>query len=193
MAVSSKTPCFIAQHHGALIRTVLPPESHAKVLIPSTLYIIPIHLLFSCYKLCLTLCDPMDWSPPGSSDHGIFQAGIPEWVAISYSRGSSWRPRGRIHVSCVSCIGRWILYPYATWEALLWRWLYWIWHWKNTAFVRVCFLMYKMRSINWSLRSFSALAILNFSRCINSLSLIVSWKLHNLWGSPLLNLHFKCI
>ena len=40
-------------------------------------------------KLCLTLCDPMDSSPPGSSVHGISQARIPEWVAFSYSRGSS--------------------------------------------------------------------------------------------------------
>ena len=41
---------------------------------------------------CLTLCDPMDYSPPGSSVHGILQARILEWVAISISRGSS-RPR----------------------------------------------------------------------------------------------------
>ena len=34
---------------------------------------------------CWTLCDPMDYSPPGSSVHGIFQARIPEWVAISFS------------------------------------------------------------------------------------------------------------
>ena len=34
---------------------------------------------------CLTLCDPMDWSPPGSSVHGIFQARILEWVAIPFS------------------------------------------------------------------------------------------------------------
>ena len=38
---------------------------------------------------CLTLCDPMDCSPPGSSVHGIFQARILEWVPISFSRGSS--------------------------------------------------------------------------------------------------------
>ena len=34
---------------------------------------------------CPTLCDPMDCSPPGSSIHGIFQARILEWVAISFS------------------------------------------------------------------------------------------------------------
>ena len=38
---------------------------------------------------CLTLCDPMDCSPPGSSVHGILQARILEWAAISFSRGSS--------------------------------------------------------------------------------------------------------
>ena len=41
---------------------------------------------------CLTLCDPMDCSLPGSSIHGIFQTRILEWVAISFSRRSS-RPR----------------------------------------------------------------------------------------------------
>ena len=38
---------------------------------------------------CLTLCDPMNCSPPGFSVHGILQAKILEWVAISFSRGSS--------------------------------------------------------------------------------------------------------
>ena len=36
---------------------------------------------------CLTLCDPMDYSPPGFSVHGILQARILEWVAIPFSRG----------------------------------------------------------------------------------------------------------
>ena len=40
-------------------------------------------------NLCLTLLDTMDYSPPGSSVHGISQARIQEWVAISFSRGSS--------------------------------------------------------------------------------------------------------
>ena len=42
-----------------------------------------------CAHSCLILCDPMDYSLPGSSVHGIFQARILEWVAISYSRGSA--------------------------------------------------------------------------------------------------------
>ena len=40
-------------------------------------------------QLCPTLCDPMDYSLPGSSIHEIFQARVLEWVAISFSRGSS--------------------------------------------------------------------------------------------------------
>ena len=43
-------------------------------------------------QLCLTLFDPIDGSPPGSSVHGIVQARILEWVAIPFSRGSS-QPR----------------------------------------------------------------------------------------------------
>ena len=43
-------------------------------------------------KLCLTLCDSMDWGQPGSYVHGILQARILEWVVISFSRGSS-QPR----------------------------------------------------------------------------------------------------
>ena len=43
-----------------------------------------------CAQSCLTLCDSMDCSPPGSSVHGISQARILEWVAISFSSRSSW-------------------------------------------------------------------------------------------------------
>ena len=49
---------------------------------------------------CLTLCDPMDCSLPGSSVHRILQARILEWVAISFSRGSSW-PRDQTWIPCI--------------------------------------------------------------------------------------------
>ena len=65
--------------------------------------------LMCCVQSCPALCDPMDFSLPGFSVHGIFQASILEMVVISFSRQSSW-PRGWTHVSCVSCIGRWFLY-----------------------------------------------------------------------------------
>ena len=51
-------------------------------------------------------CDPVDCSPPGSSVRGILQARILEWMAISFSRGSSG-PRDR---TPISCIGRPVLY-----------------------------------------------------------------------------------
>ena len=63
----------------------------------------------SCVCVCL-------WTithRPGSSVHGILQARILEWIAISFSRGSSWG-RDQTHISC---IGKWILYHWATWEA----------------------------------------------------------------------------
>ena len=58
------------------------------------------------YKLlvaqsCPTLCDPVDFSPPGSSVHGILQAQILEWAAIPFSRGAS-QPRDQIRVSCIT-------------------------------------------------------------------------------------------
>ena len=69
---------------------------------------------------CPTLCYPMDCSLPGSSVHGIFQARILEWVAISFSRGSS-RPRDRTRVSHI--VGR-CFTIWATREAFQeWCWL----------------------------------------------------------------------
>ena len=64
---------------------------------------------------CQTLCNPVDYSQPGSSVHEISQARIMEWVAISYSRGLS-QPRDLTRVSWVSCLDRWIFYHCTTWE-----------------------------------------------------------------------------
>ena len=55
----------------------------------------------------------MDCGPPGSSVHRISQARILEWIAIFFSRKSSW-PRDQTHISCTD---RWILYHWATLEA----------------------------------------------------------------------------
>ena len=60
---------------------------------------------------CPTLWDPMDCKPPGSSVHGILQAKILEWVAISFSRGSSWL-RDQSLVSSIPCIRSRVLYHY---------------------------------------------------------------------------------
>ena len=50
---------------------------------------------------CPTLCDPMDCSPTGTSVHGVLQARIQEWVAISFSRESS-QPRDGTQLSCIA-------------------------------------------------------------------------------------------
>ena len=63
-------------------------------------------------KSCPTLLRPHGGSP-GSSIHWISQTKILEWVVISFSRGSSWARDG----SCVSCIGRLILFHWTNWEA----------------------------------------------------------------------------
>ena len=54
----------------------------------------------SVAQSCL-LCNPMDCNLPGASVQGILQARVLEWVAISFSRGSSW-PRDQTHVSCIA-------------------------------------------------------------------------------------------
>ena len=71
-------------------------------------------IIISCClvaKLYLTLCDPLDLLD--SSVHGVLQAGILEWVAISFFRGCFQISDG----TCISCIGRWILYHWAPREA----------------------------------------------------------------------------
>ena len=83
---------------------------------PSTLLLKNTMCMHVCVpaQSCLTFWNNMDCSgPPGSSVHGIFQAEILEWVAISSSRGSS-RPRDWTWISSISCTGRWVLYHCAT-------------------------------------------------------------------------------
>ena len=65
-------------------------------------------------RSCLTFCDPMDCSLPGSSVHGILQARVLEWVAISFSCGSS-PPRDQTLASCLSCIDRRPLHQPSPW------------------------------------------------------------------------------
>ena len=84
---------------------VLKFHLEMKMLLPVYVLLVP--------PSCLTLCNLMDCSLPGSSVHGIFQTRILEWVAISISMGSS-RPRDRTHISW---IGRQIFYHWATKEA----------------------------------------------------------------------------
>ena len=72
-------------------------------LISSSLLLASVTTNSEVAQSCLTLCNPMDCSLPGSSVHGIFQARVLEWVAISFSKGS-FLPRDRTQVSCI--VGR---------------------------------------------------------------------------------------
>ena len=77
-------------------------DSKKKKIKPSTLF--PRVFKNMCVlvaQTCLPLCDPMDFSPPGSSVHGIIQAKILEWVAIPFSEGISGS-RNRTQVSCIA-------------------------------------------------------------------------------------------
>ena len=84
--------CVLGQQYFCYISTCQELQ-YEKITCSETLIIIVI-------QLCPTLCHPMDYSPPGPSVHGILQARILEWVAISFSRGY-FRPRDQ---TCVSYI-----------------------------------------------------------------------------------------
>jgi len=86
-------------------------------------YLVLISMHAKSLLSCPALCNRRDYSPPGSSVHGILQARILEWVAMPSSRGSSW-PRDWTWVSYISCIGRQVLYHWChlgspIWEALI--------------------------------------------------------------------------
>ena len=102
---SLSLPFFVSALHFLGWDTVLTERNTGKdgLFLPSIRpHILSTQLclcvLAKSFQLCLTLCNPMDCSPPGSSVHGILQARILEWVAMPSSGGSS-RPRNRTSVS----------------------------------------------------------------------------------------------
>ena len=84
-----------------------------------TIVMVSLLLFFLVTKSCPTLYNALDCNPPGSSIHGISQARILEWVAVSFSRGSSWL-RNRTHL----LHWREILYHWATREAQTFHYVY---------------------------------------------------------------------
>ena len=83
----------------------------AGVVLKKVVHLLPLTCVCAKWlQSCPSLCDPIDCSPQGSSVHGILQERILEWVAISSSKGSS-QPKDQTIVSCVSCVGRQVLYP----------------------------------------------------------------------------------
>ena len=101
---------------GILETLPLPAPRLQEVSFPPSIRLAPSLLRVFVSQSCLTLYDLMDCSLPGSSVHGILQAKIMEWVAMSSSKASS-RLWDRTRVSYISCIGRQFLYTSVTWEA----------------------------------------------------------------------------
>ena len=101
-------------------------------------------VLCSVAQLCLTLCDPMDCNPPGSSIHGILQARTLEWVAMPSSRGSS-RPGDRTQVSWIA--GRFFT-SWATRKAQgeIWYWLNKVLGWPKSLFWFFCTILWKTQT-----------------------------------------------
>ena len=117
-------------------------------------YIIHIHIyvicsVCVCAQSCPTLCDPMDSNLPGSSVHGIFQARMLEWVAISCSRGSSW-PRDWNCVFLCLRIDKWILYNCTPWEACI-----------------ICIYTYKFFGVSTATKLISSKFLVTFLRFLD--------------------------
>ena len=85
-----------------------------SILFSSLIFALKVKVLVT--QSCLTLCDPMDCSLPGSSIYGILQARILEWVVVLSSRGS-FPPRDGIYVSYALALAGWFFTTSATWEA----------------------------------------------------------------------------
>ena len=103
---------------------------------------------------CPILCDPVDCSPPGSSICGISQARILEWVAISPSIFPNQDQ------TLVSCIGRWVIHHWATWEAKNWN-----------SYTQNIFLTHRMLNLNstWIFTKFWVLWVSHLTELTNSL------------------------
>ena len=98
--LSSKTPCYCYCQVTSVVSNSVRPHRWQPTRLPRRRDSpgkntgVGCHFLLQCMKvkseseaaqLCLTLCEPMDCSLPGSSVHGIFQARVLEWVAIAFS------------------------------------------------------------------------------------------------------------
>ena len=126
-----------------------------------------------CVAECFShvrLCNTMDCSPPGSSVQGILQARILEWVAISFSRESSW-PRNRAHVSW---IGRWVLYHEHHWEASKYKKIH-----KKSPSAYLTIVEGLSNLFEWYHTDFS---IVTFLKNVGRLVLFYRSLWHFLWG-----------
>ena len=104
LCLCSHTNMHTYIHTSSIYIHTHPPEDNFSILMEKLI----IHIDFLTTEWSevkslsrVRLCDPMDCSLQGFSVHGIFQAKVLEWVAISFSKGSSW-PRDRTQVSCIA-------------------------------------------------------------------------------------------
>ena len=136
------------------------------------------YAVLNCFS-CVWLCNPMDCSPPGSPVHGILQARILEWVAISFLRGSFW-PRDQTHVSYVYCAGRRVPYH---WHHLGSPWAenkFWIVEWLEKIKSKIIFHdLWKLCEIQiWMFMKFFYCDIPHINLCISAsgFSLQCHWE-----------------
>ena len=123
----------VATNHSPVPRTAFTENSYLAPNVSSVPVWQPCEPSITCVlccaqllQLCLTLCSPLDYSPPGSSVHGILQARMLEWVAMPFSRGSS-QPSDQTQVSRIA--GGFFT-SWATREALFPNELVRYWHWR---------------------------------------------------------------
>ena len=112
---------------SACLKTSLPLSPgclHLLMLMPTgcrsprgraTLHSVGLCVRAKSLQLCLTLCNPMDCSPPGSSVHGVLQARILEWVAMPSSSRSS-QPRDQTCISRAPILGQVLLWACWGWR-----------------------------------------------------------------------------
>ena len=113
-----ENPAIVKHPKNNLISGIRISLYSYRIIFPDLLSHLEVWVCAKFLHLCLTLCDPMDCSLPGSSVHRILQGRILEWVAMSSSRGSSW-PRDWTHISCISCTAGGFFATSTTWEAHL--------------------------------------------------------------------------
>ena len=86
------------QHNRQCVDSPIPCEKNLLIYYKEDISAVAVVLVT---QSCPTLCNSTDCSPPGSSVHGILQARILEWIAISFSRGSS-QPSDQTQISCIA-------------------------------------------------------------------------------------------
>ena len=134
-----------------------------------------------------TLCNPKDCRSPGSSVHGISQARILDWDAISFSRRSLW-PKDQTCIFCIFGIGGWILYHWATRESPFVEWKYFLSESQRLGWLQVGSRLHTHNFIQSQVRWLRKIVKLGISiwkkeshRKHAACWTLLQWK-HQIWG-----------